>query len=46
MKYVSPEMEIVEFDESVLTDGMDSKPDTSTDIDDKTGNSTGFVPIS
>ena len=46
MKYVIPEMEIVEFDESVLTDGLDSKPDTSTDIGDNTGDSTVFVPIS
>ena len=41
MKYVIPEMEIVEFDESVLTAGLNSEgQDSNENIDTGTGTDT------
>lgn len=41
MKYVIPEMEIVEFDESVLTAGLNSEgQDSNENIGDGTGTDT------
>lgn len=42
MKYVSPEMEIVEFDESVLTAGLNSvTKDSNENIGDGIGTDIG-----
>ena len=38
MKYLKPEMDIVEFDESVLTGDITTSPNTGTE--DETGNPT------
>ena len=44
MKYVIPEMEIVEFDESVLTDGLDSAgQDSNKDKNIGDGTNTDIV---